>query len=47
MAEYKGGSAEGARQHLLEKRRNQMLEDYQKQKMQIAKVIFFIIYELE
>jgi len=37
MAEYKGGSAEGARQHLLEKRRNQMLEDYQKQKMQIAK----------
>jgi len=37
MAEYKGGNAEGARQHLLEKRRNQMLEDYQKQKMQIAK----------
>ncbi|KAJ3056367.1 hypothetical protein HK097_007204 [Rhizophlyctis rosea] len=37
MAEYKGGGAEAARAAMLEKQRNKMMEDFQKQKDQIQK----------
>ncbi|CAG8479578.1 8736_t:CDS:10 [Ambispora gerdemannii] len=37
MAEYKGGSAEGQRQVMLEKQRAKMLSDFEKQREKIAK----------
>ncbi|KAJ1674162.1 hypothetical protein EV182_003837 [Spiromyces aspiralis] len=37
MAEYKGGGREGRRQELLEKQREQMLAEFERQKKQIAK----------